>query len=360
MGPARLLAVVRAFGAEEGWARVSEGRALGDPGVGAACGADPGAVAAAWVGAARQVEPDDVAVAYAEAGIGVVVLGDPAYPSALASDHEAPGVLFVDGDLEVLEVPSVAIVGTRRCTRYGYDVARRLGAELADAGVGVVSGLAVGIDAAAHEGALSVAPTGAPPAAVVGSGLDVIYPRGNRRLWVRVARGGVVLSEAPLGAAPEQWRFPARNRIIAALARAVVVVESHRAGGSMHTVDAADVRSRPVLAVPGPVVSPASAGTNRLIADGCAPVLDVDDVLVALGLEAAGGAGSAAGPAADTRPRPEGDTATVLDAMGFAPASLDQLVVRSGLRPSAVALALARLEETGWVVATGGWWERRA
>jgi len=190
---------------------------------------------------------------------------------------------------------------------------------------------------------------------VVGSGHDVVYPRANRRLWRRVGDTGTLLSEAPLGARPEPWRFPARNRIIAALAQVVVVVESHRAGGSMHTVEAADARGRPVMAVPGPVVSPASAGTNRLVADGCAPVLEVDDVLVALGLE-----GSSTSAGADRRPRPDADAAAVLDALGFAPASLDQLVARSQLRPTAVALALAQLEEQGWVTNTNGWWERLA
>ena len=353
MGPARLLAVIRAWGTEEGWARVRERRALTDPHVAALCRPDPGGVAAAWAAAAATVDPDEVGRAHAEAGVDVLVLGDAGYPPVLAGDHEPPAVLFVQGDLTILDTPRAAIVGTRRCTRYGHDIARRLGGELSDAGIVVVSGLAAGIDAAAHEGVLEA--SGAPPAGVVGSGHDVVYPRSNRRLWRRVAEAGVLVSEAPLGARPEQWRFPARNRIIATLGQVVVVVESHRAGGSMHTVDAGDTRSRPILAVPGPIVSPASAGTNRLIADGCTPVLETGDVLVALGLATAG----RRQPAADTRATPVGEEATVLDALGFAPASLDQLVSRTGLRPPAVALALARLEADGWVVATAGWWERR-
>jgi DNA processing protein len=354
MGPARLLAVVRAWGPEEGWARVVERRALADPVVAHSCRPDPGAIAAAWARAAASVDPADVARAHSEVGVDVCVLGDPAYPAALEADPEPPAVLFLQGYPGALGAGSrVAVVGTRRCTRYGHDVARRLGGDLATAGVAVVSGLALGIDAAAHEGALAAG--GAAPVGVVGSGHDVVYPRANRRLWRRVAEAGVLVSEAPLGSPPEAWRFPARNRIIAALAQVVVVVESHQAGGSMHTVEAAATRSRPVLAVPGPVVSPASAGTNRLIADGCAPVLDVDDVLVALGLE------HAAGPAApDRRPLPTAEAAAVLDALGFAPASLDMLVGRTGLRPSAVALALAQLEADGWVVPTDGWWERLA
>src|SRR5205823_12975808 len=124
----------------------------------------------------------------------------------------------------------------------------------------------------------------APVVGVVGCGLDVIYPPRHRQLWRQVAERGALLGEAPLGARPEPWRFPARNRILAALADAVVVVESHAAGGSNHTVAAAIDRSVPVLAVPGPVTSPASQGTNRLLAEGCHPATSADDVLVAIGL----------------------------------------------------------------------------
>src|SRR5262249_38747100 len=154
----------------------------------------------------------------------------------------------------------------------GIDVAFELGRDLAAAGVAVVSGLAVGIDASAHAGALHAATS--PPIAVVGSGLDVIYPRRNAVLWREVERRGLVLSQAPLGALPEKWRFPARNRLIAALADAVVVVESGTTGGSLHTVTEAVRRDRVVYAVPGPVRSDASAGTNRLLADGAVPACD--------------------------------------------------------------------------------------
>ena len=129
-----------------------------------------------------------------------------------------------------------------------------------------MSGLASGIDAAAHRGALAAG--SAPPIGVVGSGLDTVYPRGQERLWRDVASAGVLLSEAPLGGAPERWRFPARNRVIAALADVVVVVESHRRGGSLHTVDEADRRGVEVMAVPGSVRNPAAAGTNELLAEG--------------------------------------------------------------------------------------------
>ncbi|MGH9178813.1 MAG: DNA-processing protein DprA, partial [Acidimicrobiales bacterium] len=253
--------------------------------------------------------------------------------------------------------PRVGIIGTRRATGYGRDVARQLGRELAEAGVSVVSGLALGIDGAAHEGAVAGhllgRGEGAGPVGVVGSGLDVVYPRRHARLWSEVAGQGVLLSEAPLGSRPEPWRFPARNRLIAALSDVLVVVESHAAGGSMHTVRAAADRSVTVMAVPGPVRSPASAGTNRLLSEGCPPACDTRDVLVALDLERA-----ARPPRPDPRPRPSGTDAAVLELLTWEAASMDRVLSQTGLSPSEVAVALAHLEQQGWARSQAGWWER--
>src|SRR5204862_479680 len=160
--------------------------------------------------------------------------------------------------------------------RFRAGVARQLGRELAAHGVAIVSGLAIGIDGSAHEGALAA--KAAPPVGVVGSGLDVVYPKRHRHLWDAVAAAGVLLSEAPMGAVPERWRFPARNRILAALSDVVVVVESHAAGGSMHTVRAAIDRGIPVMAVPGSMRNPAAAGTNQLLSEGVPPARDPDDI----------------------------------------------------------------------------------
>jgi DNA processing protein len=285
--------------------------------------------------------------------VDVVRLGDAGYPALLADDHEAPAVLYSQGSYAALDCPRVAIIGTRRCSGYGRQVATRLGRELAAAGVVVVSGLALGIDGAAHNGALAA--RAAPVVGVVGSGLDVVYPSYHRQLWADVAGSGLLLSEAPLGARPEAWRFPKRNRIIAALAQAVVVVESHAKGGSNHTVAAAIDRSIPVLAVPGPITSPASAGANRLIAEGCAPVTDVDDVLVAIGLHPR--VDAAIG---DSRPPPDALSAAVLAAVGWTPTTLEGVSGRAGVAPGDTALALTRLEADKWVRCTAGWWERLA
>jgi DNA processing protein len=316
----------------------------------------------AWAAAGdRMADVHGLWAAYSAEGVAVHVLGAHGYPPSLAEDHEAPAVLFCVGDLAVLDRPRVAIVGSRRCTRYGRDVAFDLGRELARRGVCVVSGLALGIDGAAHLGVLAAGDGAAPPAAVVGSGLDVVYPRAHARLWRQVAEAGVVISEAPLGARPEPWRFPARNRILAALADVVVVVESRAKGGSWHTVQAADQRGVGVMAVPGPVRSPASCYTNELLVSGSPPARDVDDVLVALDLLGRGPArrGSARSASSEVAPPPDDPhQAALLEALGWQPANLDQLVVRTGLSPGQASVALARLEVGGRVVGEAGWWEQ--
>jgi DNA processing protein len=354
MGPARLVAILAARAPEDAWAQVRAGRSWGEPAVRRALGPAADRVVGAWRLAAARVDPARSWHDLAAAGIGVAAAGTPAYPALLAGDVEPPAVIFHRGDSRAFDGPRVAIVGTRRCSTTGAGVAFELGRDLAAAGVAVVSGLAAGIDGAAHRGALAAA--AAPPVGVVATGLDVVYPPGQHELWDAVAAAGLLLSEAPLGTAPERWRFPARNRIIAALADVVVVVESHRRGGSLYTVDEADRRGRDVLVVPGSVRSAASAGTNALLAEGRAPACSVDDVLVSLGLAAPGPVGDASG--ADRRPAPHGADRPVLEAVGWRASSLDELVQRTSLGLPALAAALDRLCEAGWVARQGGWYER--
>jgi DNA processing protein len=285
-------------------------------------------------------------------GISVHRLGTPSYPSLLAADREAPAVLFARGDLGALSGRRVAMIGTRNATATGRAVAHELGAGLAAAGVHVVSGLARGVDGWAHRGVLSVA--AAAPVGVVACGLDVVYPAEHRRLWAEVAERGLLLAEVPPGTSPEGFRFPLRNRILAAVAELVVVVESRATGGSLVTVDAAERRGVPVMAVPGSLRSPASEGANRLIADGATPVLDVTDVLVALGLSTSR---TRPGRVDDRVPPDRGDQ-LVLDLFGGEPLDLEGVVAASGRALSEAALALARLEASGWLVRTGGWFER--
>ena len=245
------------------------------------------------------------------------------------------------------------------------------GAALAEAGVVVVSGLARGIDAAAHAGALAAGSGAVPPVAVVGTGLDVPYPKENRVLWDRVAASGAVLSEAALGTVARPRVFPARNRIIAALSDVVVVVESHRRGGSLYTAEAAARRSIPVCAVPGSVYSRASSGTNELLVDGCTPVRDADDVLAAVSLArqgrgmaspvsvGTGGRSGAKRATRDGRSEPEGRVQrSMWEAVDDTPTTAETVLLRTDLSLAALTTAGEELVELGLLNAGAGWWVR--
>ncbi len=354
MTPVRLARILDGLGPRLAWRAVSAGAHPADPG-------------RRFTVAARGTDPSAVLARYRAAGLSVLVPDAAGYPPALVGDPGAPAVLTSSGDPTVAEGrPAVAVVGTRSATRYGTAVAADLGRGLAAAGVVVVSGLAIGIDAAAHAGALDAGPGGAPPVAVVGTGLDVVYPRPNRELWRRVAGCGAVLSEAPLGTPARPRVFPARNRIIAALADVVVVVECHGRGGSFHTVEAAARRAVPVCAVPGSVRSPASRGTNGLLVDGCTPVRDVDDVLTALSLARGG---RPVVPSGSTRTRgaliPDPRVAaldrverSVWEAVDDTPTTVETVLLRTDLSLATVGLAVGNLVERGLVVAGAGWWSR--
>jgi len=329
-------------------------------------GTHPGDRSRRFAAAARAVEPAAVLARYRAAGVSVLLPDAAGYPTALVGDPGAPAVLCALGTAELAEGrPAVAVVGTRSATPYGTSVAAELGRGLATAGVVVVSGLAVGIDAAAHAGALDAGPGAAPPVAVVGTGLDVVYPRGNAGLWERVATTGAVLSEAPLGTVARPRVFPARNRIIAGLADVVVVVECHGRGGSFHTVEAAARRAVPVGAVPGSVRSPASRGTNGMLVDGCTPIRDVDDVLVALAL-ARGGRPPAPGPDRGARRPPadprlvalDGHDRAVWEAVDDTPTTVETVLLRTDLSVATVSVAVGRLVADGLLLEGAGWWSR--
>ena len=214
------------------------------------------------------------------AGLEAVCRHDSAYPSGLAELEDAPRVLFVRGDVGALRdlavTPGVAIVGGRSASAYALEVALELGRALAAAGIPVVSGLALGVDAAAHRGTLAGRGRAV---AVLASGADVPYPRRHRDLYARIAASGAVVSEMPPGTPVRRWAFPARNRVMAGLAQMVVVVEAAESSGSLITATFAQDIGREVGAVPGRVNARAAAGSNRLIADGAAVVLGVQDIL---------------------------------------------------------------------------------
>ena len=353
MGPARLERLLERWEPADAWDVLSTGR-LAEAAAVARVGER---VAHRWGRDAARADPAEIHRRHAQSGVRVARRGAPHYPKRLIGDSEPPAVLFSQGAPELLERPTVTIVGTRRCTRYGADVAFDLGRTAAAHGVTVISGLAVGIDAAAHAGALAADEV--PPVGVVGSGLDRIYPRENAVLWKMVAQRGLLLSEAPLGAPPERWRFPARNRIMAALGDACIVVESHADGGAIGTVTEAARRGRTVAAVPGPIRSPASVGSNRLIAEGCGVVCDIEDLLVLLDIERTrlplrvrASEGIAAEDAAVS--------AAVLDAFDWMPATLEMIAARTGIDLGELSWHLENLSVAGLLERRGLWYERRA
>jgi DNA processing protein len=370
VGPARLRWLLSHGSPHEVWDAVRSGRIGADRASGRRPPGVDARVLRTWQDGASTLEPARLWQECVRLGVGVVALGSAGYPAALAEDVEPPVVLFHRGDPDVIQGPRVAVVGTRRATGYGLRTARQLGLDLTEAGVAVVSGLALGIDAAAHLGAVAALDSAtatageraAAPIAVVAAGHDAPCPARNRSLAGQVAQLGLVLSEVPPGVRGVPWRFPVRNRIIAALADAVVVVESAGAGGSMHTVREALERDRPVLAVPGPVDSRASEGANELLRDGAAPCLDAQDVLLAIGHVAprAGDAEQVPVGSRETRPAPSGAAAALLDELGWRPSSIEELARRSGLDFPGAAAAVVELERSGWVERNDGWIERVA
>jgi DNA processing protein len=270
----------------------------------------------------------------------VFVAGEADYP--IAPDLPGrPPVLLAEGDRpEVLEAPRVAVVGTRAATPHGLADARELGAFLAAAGVTVVSGLAIGVDGAAHAGALDA---GGGVIGVVATGLDIAYPRRHAVLHRRVREAGLLVGEHWLGSPPTRQRFPVRNRIIAALADVVVVVEATVSGGARITAERALDYGRQVLAVPGSRRNPAAAGCNALLADGAQPLLDPADVLLALGLTPGGRRDWATA----ARPPATGDAAVLERALAGEAAHPDQLATRTALPPEKVATAVEELVRLG-------------
>lgn len=353
MGPSRLGKLLEHHTAEIAWGQITSG----DIHTVAKTALVQEKVSSRWCHLSAQMQPEELLREYQEQKVQIARLGYSTYPNRLKGDIEPPEVIFWKGDTDFLDVnATVAIVGTRTCTNYGYEVAYETARDLAEAGISVVSGLALGIDAAAHKGALSV--DGAPPVAVVGCGIDIVYPKSNRKLWEEVAERGVILSETPLGIHPERWRFPSRNRIIAALADVVLIVESLERGGALFTAEEAAQRSLPVFAVPGPIRSPASQGTNRLLAEGCMPMCDINDLLVALGIPISGSDGWTGEEAVSRVLHPEKQA--LLDALGWQPAGLDQLTSRTGLSLSNVAYHIEELQAEDLVVRRGLWYERKA
>jgi DNA processing protein len=287
------------------------------------------------------------------ASIAAITWSDAAYPVPLTTIADPPPVLWTRGCAAALAAPAVAIVGSRAASAYGLAVAEQLAGDLAACGVAIVSGLARGVDSAAHRGALAA---GGVTVAVLGSGVDVMYPPEHASLAREIDARGAVISELVPGTGPQQWFFPLRNRIISGLSRAVVVIEASEKSGSLITARCALEQGRDVLAVPGNVLTGRSRGAHALLRDGAKIVESADDILEELGMARGAATGVRPPGADDRRGRTPGDRRDpVLDALVPGEAcDLDEISERSGLNTPRLLPRLFELELQGLVRRVGG------
>lgn len=287
----------------------------------------------------------DPAAEIAEAtarGIAIVTQDDADYPAPLRDSYDPPLLLYVWGKLEARDRHAISVVGSRRATLYGKQATKKLSYQLAQSGFTIISGLARGIDTAAHEAA--VAANGR-TIAVIGSGLGKLYPPENLALAEKIANGfGAVVSEFPLNTAPDKQTFPMRNRIVASWARAVLVVECPAWSGSLITANLASEYGKPIFAVPGPIDKPTSAGCNQLIRDGATLVADASHILDDLGELPFARSASPAEPAAADIPQLPEEEAAVFAAVTTDESPVDRIIERSGLPAHTVTATLMKLE----------------
>jgi DNA processing protein len=356
VGPLRVAQLLRHFGSAERVLGATAAEVAALPRFG---GELAGRVAGA-AGAEARERTAKAMERLAKLGAVAVTPDDLAFPDAFRVLADAPFLLFATGRLELLGSPAVGIVGTREPTDYGRQTAMRLAGDLARAGYAVVSGMAKGIDAAAHAGALGA---GGETVGVLGHGIDLTYPRDNARLFAAMRERGLLVTELPPGAEPLAGNFPRRNRLISALSEGVLVVEMAAKSGAQHTVGYALEQGKEVFAVPGPIGSPMSAGTNQLLKEGARVVTSAEDILEELrgvGRSASGRVARAAAsrqpldPGFHTSPpepvQPEGlsaDEAQVWAALGAEPLHVDQVAAAAGLAPGGVLAALLGLELRG-------------
>ncbi len=337
-----LVALLRAFGNPD--AVLAATRA-------ALCAVVPDSIAAR---VQAPVDPDALAATrewLGDPSHEIIAWDDPDYPRALLDLGYSPPALFFVGRRELLNRPALAVVGSRNATAQGAANARAFAHALSQAGLTVVSGLAIGVDAAAHEGALAAQGS---TLAVVGTGLDRVYPAVNRDLAHCIAEHGGLLSEFPPGTPPRDTNFPRRNRLISGLARGVLVVEAALSSGSLITARYAGEQGREVFAIPGSIHSPLSKGCHKLIREGAKLVQTAQDILEELGM-----GGSGAGAASDVASASSPDEGKLLAALGGDPVGVDRLVEHTGMTTDVVMATLTRLELDGRVAPVpGGLWQR--
>ncbi len=322
----------------------SAGRALSATGAQLSSVSGVGPKLAKKISQARdEIDAGEVLALCRKLGVSIVARGDPEYPAALENIPDPPGLLYVRGTIEPRDELAIAVVGSRRCTPYGARMAERLAGALARTGFTVVSGMARGIDAAAHRGALA---TGGRTIAVLANGLASIYPPEHEDLARAIAESGAVVSEMPMQQAPLPGLFTQRNRIISGIALGVLVVEATPRSGSLSTARHAMEQNREVFAVPGPADSLSSRGCHRLIRDGARLVETVDDIIEQLGPLSHEIRTDPGEPSVrDPRELALSDLErSLLGQLDDAPAGVDELIVRSGMTPSQVLATLSVLE----------------
>ncbi len=306
--------------------------------------------------AAAQMQDPAIDRWLAVSGARLLRRGDAGYPAQLAALTDPPPLLFALGNIELLQAPQVAVVGSRHPTSAGRSLAARIAGDLAGHGLAITSGLARGIDAAAHEATLAV---GGKTIAVCGTGLDTCYPAQHRALFERIARDGLLVSEFAPGTPPRAAHFPQRNRIISGLSRGVVVIEAAANSGSLITARHALAQGREVFAVPGSPLNPLAAGCLSLIRQGAALVRDASDILPEIGIPIEKNPHAFQPVEQPNNPsaKPawlDKDYEMLLDALGFEPSTVDDLVGRTGLGAGSVASMLLILELEGRVEARPG------
>lgn len=336
VGPVRYRALLSRFGTPEAVfeASAEELRHVGQVDAGTAA-AIAGHRDESWADVQRE--------AMARCGARLLTIDQPDYPQLLKRTDDAPPLLFVIGDTDLNVRPAVAVVGSRLATQYGKATAELLGRELAAAGFLVVSGMARGIDSAAHRGALSA---GVPTVAVLGCGADVVYPPENQKLRDQIAAHGAVVSEYPMGEGPLAGHFPNRNRIITGMCLGVVAVEARADSGVFSSVRWAADQGREVFAVPGPISSAASSGTNRLIKHGAKLVQGVNDIIEELGPQLAKTSGR---KAERQEPPMTEDEKPVMSLLSDQPLHVDSLAQRAERSVNEMLIVLFDLEMRGLV-----------
>ncbi len=287
----------------------------------------------------------DQSARMAKCGAALLTKFDPEYPRLLRSFKSAPPVLFIRGDVSALNRETIAFVGTRRLTEYGSRMTRKLVSGVAGAGLCIVSGMAAGVDTAAHRAALE---SGGQTIAVFGCGVDVIYPSGNRKLAVEIEKSGCLISHFPMGTPALAGNFPARNAVVVGISRGTVVVEAPENSGALITAELTLRAGRPLMAVPGNVDSPTCAGTNALLQKGARPVLSPDDILRELGMGIpAPGARMVPRVQTVNLPVPEGLAGEILSALGGGPLQIEQISEKLASPMPAILNELTLLEMDG-------------